>query len=192
MAAHLVEDHQAIPLAAAGDQRAFGVLIGRYKHMVYTVGRRVLRNDMDAEEVTQDVFVKAFRQLRDFQGSGKFSTWLYSIAYRTAISALRSRKEHSTSLEDLQASGKDPAQDPTPFNSDRKAILEWALSTLPAEDAGLMTMFYLEEMSVEEIVTVSGLGASNVKVRLHRCRKKLFEVLQHHLKEEAWTLTTNE
>ena len=192
MAAHIVEDHQAIPLAAAGDQRAFGVLIGRYKHMVYTVGRRVLRNDMDAEEVTQDVFVKAFRQLRDFQGSGKFSTWLYSIAYRTAISALRSRKEHSTSLEDLQASGKDPAQDPTPFNSDRKAILEWALSTLPAEDAGLMTMFYLEEMSVEEIVTVSGLGASNVKVRLHRCRKKLFEVLQHHLKEEAWTLTTNE
>ncbi len=187
-----VEDHQAIPLAATGDQRAFGVLIGRYKHMVYTVARRVLRNDMDAEEATQDVLVKAYRQLGDFQGSGKFSTWLYSIAYRTAISALRSRKEHSTSVEDLQASGREPAQDPALFTNDRKAILEWALSTLPPEDAGLMTLFYLEELSIEEIVTVSGLGASNVKVKLHRSRKKLFEVLQDHLKEEAWTLTTND
>ncbi|MBL7941028.1 MAG: sigma-70 family RNA polymerase sigma factor [Flavobacteriales bacterium] len=187
-----MEDHQAIPLAIAGDQRAFGVLIGRYKHMVYTVARRVLRNDMDAEEVTQDTFVKAFRRLSEFQGSGKFSTWLYSIAYRTAISALRNRKEHNTSTEDLQATGRDPSQDPAPFTNDRKAVLEWALSTLPAEDAGLMTMFYLEELSVEEIVTISGLGASNVKVRLHRSRKKLFEVLQHHLKEEAWTLITNE
>lgn len=187
-----MEDHQAIPLAAAGDQRAFGVLIGRYKHIVYTVARRVLRNDMDAEEVTQDTFVKAFKQLSGFQGSGKFSTWLYSIAYRTAISALRSRKEHLTSVEDLHASGREPAQEPALFTNDRKAILEWALSTLPADDAGLMTMFYLDELSVEEIVTVSGLGASNVKVKLHRSRKKLFEVLHHHLKEETWTLTTNE
>lgn len=80
-----MEDHLAIARTLSGDTRAFGVLLGRYQNMVQTVTGRVLRNRMDAEEVTQDVFVKAHQKLKEFQGQGKFSTWLYSIAYRTAI-----------------------------------------------------------------------------------------------------------
>lgn len=186
-----MEDHQAISLAAAGDHRAFGVLITRYKHMVYTVVNRVLRNTMDAEEATQDVFVKAFKQLGEYNGTGKFSTWLYSIAFRTAVSTLRRRKEHITSVDDLSEMGREPSEEPTLYTTDRKALLEWALSMIPEEEAAILTLYYLEEMSVEEIVTVTGLGSSNVKVRLHRSRKRLAELLQHHLKAEAWTLTTN-
>jgi len=186
-----VEDHQAIPLAAAGDQRAFAVLIGRYKHMVYTVVQRVLRNDMDAEEASQDVFVKAYQQLGEFNGTGKFSTWLYSIAFRTAISTLRRRKEHPTSVDDLASTLHEPSDEPRLFINDRKDLLEWALARIPAEDAALLTMYHLEEMSIEEIVTVTELGASNVKVRLHRGRKKLAELLHLHLREETWTLSTN-
>ncbi len=186
-----VEEHQAIALAAAGDHRAYGALITRYKHMVHTVVYRVLRNAMDAEEATQDVFVKAFKQLGEYNGSGKFSTWLYSIAFRTSISALRRRKEHRISIDELSTTGQEPAEEPTLYTGDRKALLAWALSKVPEEEAAILTMYYLEEMSVEEIVTVTGLGASNVKVRLHRSRKKLAEVLQHHLKAEAWTLNTN-
>ncbi len=184
----LLEEHETIALILGGDQSAFVALMGRYKHMVHTFTWRVLRNEMDAEEVTQDVFVKVYQRLGEFKGQGKFSTWLYSIAYRMAISALRSRKKPTGSLEELSAVGKEPASEMANPIDERAAILEKALRTLSPEDSAVMTMFYLEEFSVEEIVTVTGLGASNVKVKLHRCRKRLLEILQHELKEEAWTL----
>jgi RNA polymerase sigma-70 factor (ECF subfamily) len=157
--------------------------------MVHTVSGRIMRNTMDAEEVTQDVFVKAFQRLAEFEGTGKFSTWLYSIAYRTAISAIRNRKERGESLEELKEMGVEPSVEPSESMADRKRVLEFALATLAPEDAAILTMFHLEEMSVEEIVTVTELGASNVKVKLHRGRKKLHEILRHHLKDELWTLS---
>lgn len=186
-----VEDHQAIALASTGDQQACSMLISRYKHMVHTVTFRVLRNEMDAEEATQDTFVKALRRLHTFQGIGKFSTWLYSIAYRTALTALRDRKrkEQTLSLEGLHAGRAEFRQEHRPPDQDRKVALERALAALPAEDAAIVTMYYLEEMSVEEIVTVTGLGASNVKVKLHRSRKRLYEALHRLLKDELWTLS---
>ncbi|MCB0770769.1 MAG: sigma-70 family RNA polymerase sigma factor [Flavobacteriales bacterium] len=160
--------------------------------MVHTVTSRVMRNAMDAEEVTQDVFVKAFQRLQEFEGTGKFSTWLYSIAYRTAISAIRGRKDPGASLDELKESGTEPYAEHDASLADRRKILEHALATLAPEDAAILTMFHLEEMSVEEIVTVTGLGASNVKVRLHRGRKKLHEILRLQLKDELWTMHTNE
>ncbi len=186
--ATVLDDHEAIALCRAGDQRAYVVLMERYKHMVHTVTSRVLRNEMDAEEATQDVFVRAYHRLSEFQGNAKFSTWLYSIAYRTAISALRRRRDRSTSLDGLMANGQEPAIAPEGNDSDRKHHLEKALATLPPEDAAMLTMYYLEEMSVAEIVTVTGLGASNVKVKLHRGRSKLYEALRHQLKDELWTM----
>ena len=113
------------------------MLIGRYKHMVYTVASRVMRNSMDAEEVTQDVFVKAFQKLNEFQGVCKFSTWLYSIAYRMSISALRARKDQGSSLDDMKTSGVEPREDPLHPVDDRKQILEQALTTLEPDDARL-------------------------------------------------------
>ncbi len=184
-----MEDHLAIARTLSGDTRAFGVLIGRYQNMVQTVTGRVMRNRMDAEEVTQDVFVKAHQKLREFQGQGKFSTWLYSIAYRTAISALRSKKDAGRSLDELQAHGSEPMEDAIEPINERRVQLEIALGKLDQEDAALLTMFYLEEMSVEEIVTVTQLSASNVKVRLHRNRKKLLALLHDQLKNELWTMS---
>jgi RNA polymerase sigma-70 factor (ECF subfamily) len=75
-------------------------------------------------------------------------------------------------------------------NSDRKIVLENALAKLAPEDAAIVTMYYLEEMSIKEIVTVTGIGASNVKVKLHRSRKRLGEILQQQLRGEVWTLIT--
>lgn len=159
--------------------------------MVHTVTFRVLRNAMDAEEATQDTFVKAFRQLHTFQGGGKFSTWLYSIAYRTALTALRKRKDATLSLDSLPPDRTEFQREGAFPDQDRKAALEQALATLAPADAALVTMYHLEEMSVEEIVTVTGLGASNVKVKLHRSRKRLYEALRQLLKDELWTLSAN-
>ncbi|MCB0773606.1 MAG: sigma-70 family RNA polymerase sigma factor [Flavobacteriales bacterium] len=185
-----MDEQATIDLVLNGDQRAFGALVHRYKHMVHTVTWRVLRHDQDAEEATQDVFVKAYQRLGEYQGTSKFSTWLYSIAYRTAITALRRRKPDSGSLEELTVAGREPGATPNEPTTDRAAALERALRHLSPEDSAVVTMFYLEELSVQEIVTITGIGASNVKVKLHRSRKRLQEVLQLQLKEEAWDLTT--
>jgi len=186
-----LDDTSTISLVLAGDRSAFVSLMERYMHMVHTVAFRVLRNELDAEEATQDTFLKAYQRLAEFKGEGKFSTWLYSIAYRTAITALRRRKEVPNSLDELSEVGKEPTTAWVEPMDERAAILDKALRTLSPEDAAVMTMFYLEELSVEEIVTVTGMSASNVKVKLHRCRKRLYDVLHLQLKNETWTLVTS-
>jgi len=174
-----------------GDSRAYGELVRQYQHMVYTACHRVLRNAEDAEEATQDSFVKAYQHLRGFTGSSKFSTWLFSIAYRTAISHSRRRRTDGGSVDDLQ---RHPASDEgtVESRSDMKRTLVQALAQLPSDDASILSFFYLEELSVEEIVTVTGLGASNVKVKLHRARKKLAEVMEQQLGPEARALLLND
>ncbi|MBX2972722.1 MAG: sigma-70 family RNA polymerase sigma factor [Flavobacteriales bacterium] len=167
-----------------GDNHAYAELVRAYQHMVYTVCHRVLRNAQDAEEATQDAFVKAYQHLAGFGGSAKFSTWLYSIAYRTAISHGRKRRQDTLSVDELAHHPSTEYRDEI-RHADLKHHLDRALATLSTEDASILSFFYLEEMSVEEIVTVTGLGASNVKVKLHRGRKKLLDVLNTELGPEA-------
>ena len=189
--ARTVNEAQAIALARSGDTGAFAWLIGTYKHMVHTACYRVLRHREEAEEATQDSFVKAYQHLRGFTGSSKFSTWLFSIAYRTAVSHARRRRTDGGSVDELSehpASGPEAAAPA----GDVKENLDRALAQLPADDASLLSFYYLEEMSVDEIITVTGLGASNVKVKLHRGRKKLADVLERQLGPEARALLLND
>jgi len=138
----------------------------------------------DAEEATQDAFVKAYQNLAGFDGRSKFSTWLYSIAYRNAISAGRRRRQESSSLDEIvHHPGAEPAFGNG--NANAKHFVDRALARLHHEDASILSFYYLEEMTVDEIVTVTGLSASNVKVKLHRGRKKLAEQLEHDLGPEA-------
>lgn len=182
-----VEHNDLIQRILAGDTQAYSALVRHYQHMVHTVCHRVLRNAEDAEEATQDSFVKAYQHLAGFSGNAKFSTWLYSIAYRTAISHGRKRRTDTSQLEDM---AQHPAaeHDGGSQRSELRKVLDKALAELPAEDASILSFYHLEELSVEEIVTVTGLGASNVKVKLHRARKKLLEVLNAQLGPEARNL----
>jgi RNA polymerase sigma factor (sigma-70 family) len=171
-------DHSTIiQRILAGDSRAYAELVRHYQRMVYTVCYRVLRNTEDAEEATQDSFVKAYQHLAGFGGNAKFSTWLYSIAYRTAISQGRKRRNEETSVDELPHQPAS-APDTTGHRNELRQLLDSALARLDPEDASILSFYHLEELSVEEIVTITGLGASNVKVRLHRARKKLLDVIQ--------------
>lgn len=173
-----------------GDDRAFGGIVREYQHMVYTVCHRVLRNADDAEEATQDAFVKAYQHLRGFSGSSKFSTWLFSIAYRTAVSHQRRRRTDGGSVDDLTLH---PAAEPEAGAApDVQDALQRGLAQLAPEDAAILSFYYLEDLSVEEIVTITGLGASNVKVKLHRSRKKLAEAMERQLGSEARALLLND
>jgi RNA polymerase sigma-70 factor (ECF subfamily) len=183
----LVDHSPLIRRILAGDTPAYAELVCRYQHMVFTVCHRVLRNAEDAEEATQDTFVKAYQHLAGFGGNAKFSTWLYSIAYRTAISQGRKRRMDTTAIDEIP---QHPAAERSTegARSELRRVLDTALAQLPADDASILSFYHLEELSVEEIVTVTGLGASNVKVKLHRARKKLLEVLNEQLGPEARNL----
>ena len=85
-------DQIYIDKVRAGDSSAFSYLVDNYKDMAYTIALKIVRNAEDAEEVAQDSFIKAFQQINTFQGKSKFSTWLYTIVYRTAISKTRKKK----------------------------------------------------------------------------------------------------
>jgi RNA polymerase sigma-70 factor (ECF subfamily) len=170
-----------------GDSHAYGELVRSYQHMVYTVCHRVLRNAEDAEEATQDSFVKAYQHLAGFSGTAKFSTWLYSIAYRTAISHGRKRRNDTIAVDELAQHPAAEEHDGTE-RAEMRHMLHHALAQLPAEDASIVSFYHLDELSVDEIVTVTGLGASNVKVKLHRARKKLLDVMNAQLGPEAKAL----
>lgn len=187
----LVDHAPLIARILVGDSRAYEELVRQYQHMVYTVCHRVLRNTEDAEEATQDSFVKAYQHLRGFTGASKFSTWLFSIAHRTAISHGRRRRTDGETVDELT---QHPAAEGGSGSShgELRRQLDLALNLLPADDASILSYFYLEDLSVEEIVTVTGLGASNVKVKLHRARKKLAEVMERQLGPEARALLLND
>lgn len=188
-----VMDHtDLIHRILSGDSHAFGDLVDQYQHMVYTVCHRVLRNQEDAQEASQDAFVKAFRNLHGFSGSSKFSTWLYTIAYRCAINRGRQRRKE---MDCIDAFSHHPAADADcagTHQTDVKHYLTKALGRLSPEEAGVLSLHYLDEFSVEEIVTITGLSASNVKVRLFRSRKRLEAALNRELNGNARSLLLND
>lgn len=178
-----MEHQELIQRILSGEGRAFGELVERYRHLVFTVCVRVLRDREDAEEAAQDAFVKAYQNLRGYAGQSKFSTWLYTIAYRCAVTRGRRRKPATGSLEELPYQAQ--AVEGAGAGDDLRHHLNKALHRLSPEDASLLSLYHLEEQSVDEIVTITGLGASNVKVRLMRARRKLEAALRTELGAEA-------
>ncbi len=169
-----------------GDSGSFAVLVNRYKNMVFTIVKRILKSHEDAEEVAQDVFIKAYQSLNKFKKEAKFSTWLYRIAFNTAVSKTRKKKFEVSAIDDNMVENythDDLVEELDEFAyEDRKKYFENALKKIPQEDALLLTMFYMEEQTIEEISTVTGLSASNVKVKLHRIRKKLYQTIDEMIK----------
>ncbi|MCD4677085.1 MAG: RNA polymerase sigma factor [Desulfobacula sp.] len=160
-----------------GNVNAFSFIVKRYKDMVYTVVYRIIRNNEDAEEIAQDVFLKAYQNLKQFREKSRFSTWLYRIAYNMAISKLRKRKVQTI---DINAYGNEfveneniPGLDDRISEKRQKEIIKTILEELPPEESTLITLYYNDNRNTEEISKITGLSISNVKVKLHRIRKKI-------------------
>ncbi|MFP3860506.1 MAG: RNA polymerase sigma factor [Bacteroidales bacterium] len=177
-----------------GDQSSYALLVERYKNMVFTIAIRMLKNHELAEEVSQDAFLKAYKSLKQFKKKSKFSTWLYRIVYNQCISELRKQKQNTMSIDD-ESSSKSVLNIEDTLNKtegleneDRKYYIEKALSYLPEDDRMIITLFYQNEMTTEEIANIVNLSVSNVKVKLYRSRNKLYETLNSLLQNEISTL----
>ena len=174
-------DTDLIREVLAGKPRAYATLRGRYRHMVLTLGVRMLGDRELAQETTQDVFVKAFQGLESFRGDSKFSTWLYRVAYFRILDVLAREKRKRAHLDDfsLENTPEDGVNSTWAgvLEKERSEVLQRALKALSPEDNSLLSLFYLQELSLKEIGHVMGLEATVVKVRLFRARKRLKDTL---------------
>jgi RNA polymerase sigma-70 factor (ECF subfamily) len=167
------EETRWIRRASAGDPDAFRELVDRYRDRAYEVALRIVRNAQEAEEVTQDAFVRAWRALEGFRGEARFSTWLYRIVTRCALDAAernRRRATHETGLEPemMETVAADvPAAEPHLVGLDR------LLGELAPVPRAVVTLFYLRERRIEEIAAILDLPPGTVKTHLHRSRAQL-------------------
>jgi RNA polymerase sigma-70 factor (ECF subfamily) len=183
-------DNEIISQVLSGDQQAYAILVSRYQSYVFTLTLRFTKNREDAEEVAQDVFIKAYRALADFKGNSKFSTWLYTIVNNTCITFLRKKRLEVHSLDkegvfevaDSQDSGLRANQ---VEQKSKVAMVNNAIGLLGPDDAEIITLFYKSEQSLEEIAVILGLEPNTAKVRLHRARARLKEKMEKHFSEEV-------
>jgi RNA polymerase sigma-70 factor (ECF subfamily) len=182
-------DSEIISLVLKGDHNAYALLVERYKSYVFTLTLRFTKNREDAEEVSQDIFVKAYRSLADFKGTAKFSTWLYTIVNTTCITFLRKKRLDVRSLDDERTFELADTQD-SGFRANqveqksRQNMVNQAIAMLGPDDAEIITLFYKNEQSLEEISQILGVEVNAAKVRLHRARARLKDKMEKHFAEE--------
>jgi len=181
------EPHTYIKRVKAGDRNAFAWIVDRYGDMVHTLCQRMLRDGEEAADAAQEVFIKVFKSLGSFQEKSRVSTWIYRIAYNHCISEIRKR----TRVIDLVNENPEVPDEGGIMDGlemlaceERKLYLKRALEALPETDSVVVTLFYIEELNLDEIAGITGLSNGNVRIRLHRARKKLFQVLGGQLKSE--------
>jgi len=182
-------DIELIEQTLAGDQSAYADLVKRHQRFVFTLALRFMKTREDAEEVAQDCFIKAYRSLESFQGGSKFSTWLYSIVYTTAMTALRKKRLNTDSIDDentyIQIENTGGYDVNNVENKSRSFYVNQAIAQLLPDDATIITLFYKGEQSLEEIAQTMGMDAKTVKVKLFRARQRLKDKLERNLKDEV-------
>jgi RNA polymerase sigma factor (sigma-70 family) len=185
-----INDIEIIDAVLDGDINAYSELVKRYQNYVFTLALRFTKNREEAEEVAQDSFIKGFKYLKDFKRTAKFTTWLHTIVYTTAMTYLRKKRLVTSSLDDEEnpiiwvSKTLDVEYNQTESKS-RAFYLNHAIENLPPLDATIITLFYKAEQSLEEIAQILQIDANTVKVKLHRARLKLKEKLCKILKDEV-------
>lgn len=185
-----LNDNELISKVLSGDHQAYAGLVNRYQNYVFTLTLRMVKNREDAEEVAQDVFIKAYKYLADFRGASKFSTWLYTIVNNTCISFLRKKKLEIHSLDNEKVFEVADSMD-SGFRANlveqksRQSMVHNAIGLMGPDDAEIITLFYKSEQSLEEIAQILGLEVNTAKVRLHRARTRLKEKMETHFAHEV-------
>lgn len=171
-----------------GDTNAFAYLVDTYKNMVFSLAFKMLKNREVAEEVSQDTFIKAFKSLDKFKGDSKFSTWLYRIGYHACLDSIKKNKNHNSSFEINEITFNQIKSVENILEGierkERAVIMNDCLLKLPEDERSIIWMFYYDELSLKEIIEVTQLSEANIKVKLHRARKKLLAIVEGNVEPE--------
>lgn len=174
-------DEQIVERVLGGETALYELLMRRHNQKVYRVARSILRDDVEAEDVMQDAYVRAYQKLSSFEGRAKFSTWLTRIAVHEAIARSRKRSRFQ-SLDSADPSNGDvmnsaislgPSPERQTYDRELSAVIEKAVLSLPDDYRLVFMLRDVEGMSTEETAQTLDLTQENVKVRLHRAHAKL-------------------
>ncbi len=175
-----VSNEELLLRCKTGDEAALRELFHRHEKPVYSLLYRMLGRHEDAEEALADVFVKVWKNAAGFRGDAKFTTWLYRIAGNTAKDMLRSRKARpEIAVDDVMFAEMDipgaPSVDPvdTVIANDEVARIERAIQRLAEDDRLLVTLYHIQDMSLEDIAKLTGKNRTSLKVKLFRARQRL-------------------
>ena len=183
-----MSDAALVELVLADDQEAFAVLVERYKDAVQNLAYRMLSNTTEAEDVTQETFVRAYTQLATYKPAHKFSTWLLSIASHLAIDQLRRRRFLALPLEDVPFlewivdAGTGPEQ--SALQGEQQDEIQTYLQRLPSKYRAVIVLRYWYDFSYEEIASMLKLTPPLVKARLHRARELLARYMKQNFRNE--------
>lgn len=182
-----VSDIQLLEKIKAGDMTAFELLVNRHKNFAFTIADRILQNEQDAEEVAHDAFVKLLTSADKFKGESKFTTWFYRIVMNMAISRTRKKRVRTEDI-DNQPAGIAEYSSFEEFGGlntqDRNYYLSKAVGKLKDEERLLITLYYFDELEMDEIVEITKIDKGNLKVKIFRVRKKLADMLKKMLPAE--------
>ncbi len=174
-----------------GETPAYRELVNRHKDYAFTLAYRILNSREDAEEAAQDAFVRAFNALPNFNRESKFTTWFYRIIINAALTIQQKKKIQTENIDNPSQEAHLLRGGDSTENLKRKEqrfYIQQALKQLSADDVTMITLFYLKEHSLEEIAEIVSIETNTVKVKLHRARKRLADVMQDMLKGETQSL----
>jgi RNA polymerase sigma-70 factor (ECF subfamily) len=183
------KDQYYITQVLEGNTNAFGVLVDQYKDLVFTLALRMLKNREEAEEVSQDTFIKVYKSLKNFKGDSKFSTWIYKVTYNTCLDRLKKnkRQQQEVSIDEFTEKHVKTIDNALEImvEAERLQAIQDCINLLPSEDGFLLTLYYFEDQSLAEISKIVGISANHVKVKLYRSRQKLASILKERLEPET-------
>ena len=174
-------DHLIVSQVVSGQKDLFRLLVRQHEKAVYGMGLSFFRNKEDASDFTQEVFLKAYRSLSHFEGRSRFSTWLYKIAYNTALNEVNRRKEYISLAEEDEnklVNSNDTPERITLRNAVKKAVRA-AIAELPERFRICIDLFYFYDRSYQEIEAITGIPVNTIKSHVFRSKIILRERLEN-------------
>jgi RNA polymerase sigma-70 factor (ECF subfamily) len=190
-----LSDEEVVARVLAGDTSLFEILMRRYNQRLFRVSRGILADDAEAEDVVQEAWLRAFRELAGFRGEARFATWLTRIACHEALARANKRRRLVPILSPITGGGdggeppEPPAEAPGPErdleNRELQALLREAVEVLPDPLRSVFCLREIELLSTEETADALGLTVENVRVRLHRAKRSLRQTVDDRIGREV-------
>jgi RNA polymerase sigma factor (sigma-70 family) len=161
-----------------GDESGFRYFIKAYQDMAFTLAVSIVKDDFVAQEVSQDAFIKAFRAIKSFNQQSAFKTWFYRIVVNEAFARVKKLKKDKLLFCDEYETNV-ALEDGLDINDNEKLeMVNEAFKLMPANEGLVLRLFYLEEESIKEVSAITGWTEANIKVLLHRARKRMLAIIQ--------------
>lgn len=183
----LIENTDIIKRIIEGEVNLYIHIVRQYERMIYTIINRILHNNEESEDLAQEIFIKVYQQLDRYNYKSKFSTWLYRIAYNETIDYIRKQKRYiNIDKIDYNLCDDEICDEIQDIETEELlTYLEQLLHIMPQDDAFIITLFYLKNLSIADIAEVTNQSVSNIKVRMHRIRQYMHIELKKMMNNEA-------